>query len=101
MWSFKQELGYLSNSGGTNLQLMMKHNGECFLIVTNLSFLQGLLSFLSAPLLGALSDIWGRKSFLVLTVLFTCCPIPLMLISPWLVLKVLLMQLAMKLIYIN
>nr|XP_023699697.1 hippocampus abundant transcript 1 protein-like [Paramormyrops kingsleyae] len=44
---------------------------------------KGLLSFLSAPLIGALSDVWGRKSFLLLTVFFTCVPIPLMRISPW------------------
>lgn len=45
--------------------------------------IQGLLSFLSAPLIGALSDIWGRKPFLLLTVTFTCVPIPLMKFSPW------------------
>merc|ERR1719244_1879158 len=39
--------------------------------------IKGLLSFLSAPLIGALSDIWGRKVF------FTCAPIPLMKINPW------------------
>ncbi|CAF4364523.1 unnamed protein product, partial [Rotaria magnacalcarata] len=44
--------------------------------------IKGLLTFLSSPLLGAYSDIWGRKSFLLLTVFFTCCPIPLMKISP-------------------
>ncbi|XP_077073653.1 hippocampus abundant transcript 1 protein isoform X1 [Siphateles boraxobius] len=44
---------------------------------------KGLLSFMSAPLIGALSDIWGRKSFLLLTVFFTCAPIPLMRINPW------------------
>lgn len=44
---------------------------------------KGLLSFLSAPLIGALSDIWGRKSFLLMTVFFTCAPIPFMRISPW------------------
>lgn len=44
---------------------------------------KGLLSFMSAPLVGALSDVWGRKSFLLLTVFFTCAPIPLMRISPW------------------
>uniref|UniRef100_A0A8C2H0N3 Hippocampus abundant transcript 1 protein-like n=1 Tax=Cyprinus carpio TaxID=7962 RepID=A0A8C2H0N3_CYPCA len=43
---------------------------------------KGLLSFLSAPLIGALSDVWGRKSFLLLTVFFTCAPIPLLKISP-------------------
>ncbi|NXA57956.1 MF14C protein, partial [Mohoua ochrocephala] len=43
---------------------------------------KGFLSFLSAPLIGALSDAWGRKSFLLLTVFFTCVPIPLMRISP-------------------
>uniref|UniRef100_A0A3P9L065 Major facilitator superfamily (MFS) profile domain-containing protein n=1 Tax=Oryzias latipes TaxID=8090 RepID=A0A3P9L065_ORYLA len=45
--------------------------------------LQGFLSFLSAPLIGALSDIWGRKSFLLMTVFFTCAPIPFMRLSPW------------------
>lgn len=45
--------------------------------------LQGLLSFLSAPLIGALSDVWGRRPFLLLTVFFTCAPIPLMRLSPW------------------
>uniref|UniRef100_A0A3Q3XFA2 Major facilitator superfamily (MFS) profile domain-containing protein n=1 Tax=Mola mola TaxID=94237 RepID=A0A3Q3XFA2_MOLML len=44
---------------------------------------KGFLSFLSAPLIGALSDTWGRKSFLLMTVFFTCAPIPFMRISPW------------------
>ncbi|XP_005754792.1 hippocampus abundant transcript-like protein 1 [Pundamilia nyererei] len=44
---------------------------------------KGFLSFLSAPLIGALSDIWGRKSFLLMTVFFTCAPIPFMKISHW------------------
>ncbi|XP_072289354.1 hippocampus abundant transcript-like protein 1 [Eucyclogobius newberryi] len=44
---------------------------------------KGFLSFLSAPLIGALSDIWGRKSFLLMTVFFTCAPIPFMRLSPW------------------
>ncbi|XP_013785386.1 hippocampus abundant transcript 1 protein-like [Limulus polyphemus] len=45
--------------------------------------IKGFLSFLSAPLVGALSDIWGRKVFLLLTVFFTCSPIPLMRIYTW------------------
>ncbi|KAG7221182.1 hypothetical protein INR49_017469 [Caranx melampygus] len=45
--------------------------------------IQGLLSFMSAPLIGALSDVWGRRSFLLVTVFFTCAPIPLMRLSPW------------------
>lgn len=44
---------------------------------------KGFLSFMSAPLIGALSDVWGRKSFLLVTVFFTCFPIPLMTINPW------------------
>lgn len=56
-----------------------------FLLTTFVFPSQGLLSFLSAPLIGALSDVWGRKSFLLLTVFFTCAPIPLMKISPWFV----------------
>ncbi|OXA55543.1 Hippocampus abundant transcript 1 protein [Folsomia candida] len=45
--------------------------------------IKGLLSFLSAPLIGALSDVWGRKLFLLLTVFFTCAPIPLMQLNTW------------------
>ncbi len=36
---------------------------------------------MSAPLIGAMSDIWGRKVFLLITVFFTCLPIPLMRIN--------------------
>ncbi|CAH0594460.1 unnamed protein product [Chrysodeixis includens] len=45
--------------------------------------IKGILSFLSAPLIGALSDVWGRKFFLLVTVFFTCAPIPLMTINTW------------------
>ncbi|KAH8345767.1 hypothetical protein KR067_003528 [Drosophila pandora] len=45
--------------------------------------IKGILSFLAAPLIGALSDIWGRKFFLLITVFFTCLPIPLMSINNW------------------
>jgi len=54
-----------------------------FLINGLVQGIKGLLSFLSAPLLGALSDVWGRRMFLLLTVVCTCAPIPLMSISPW------------------
>ena len=37
---------------------------------------KGFLSFLSAPLIGALSDVYGRKLFLLVTAFFTCVPIP-------------------------
>ena len=45
--------------------------------------IKGILSFLSAPLVGALSDIYGRKVFLLVTVFFTCLPIPVMKINPY------------------
>lgn len=45
--------------------------------------IKGILSFLSAPLIGALSDVWGRKFFLLVTVFFTCAPIPWMTINTW------------------
>jgi len=43
---------------------------------------KGFLSFLSAPLIGALSDIWGRKLFLLVTAFFTCVPIPFIKVDP-------------------
>lgn len=42
---------------------------------------KGFLSFLSAPLVGALSDQWGRKYLLLITVMFTCFPIPVMAVN--------------------
>merc|ERR1719412_1586232 len=42
---------------------------------------KGILSFLSAPLIGALSDVWGRKVFLLVTAFFTCLPIPFLLLD--------------------
>ncbi|XP_022212705.2 LOW QUALITY PROTEIN: hippocampus abundant transcript 1 protein [Drosophila obscura] len=45
--------------------------------------IKGILSFLSAPLIGALSDIWGRRLLLLVTVTFTCLPIPLMFVHSW------------------
>ena len=41
---------------------------------------KGLLSFLCAPVIGALSDVWGRKHFLLVTVACTCLPLPFLLI---------------------
>ncbi|XP_033157607.1 hippocampus abundant transcript 1 protein [Drosophila mauritiana] len=44
---------------------------------------KGILSFLSSPLIGALSDIYGRKVLLLITVIFTCLPIPMMTMDNW------------------
>jgi len=55
---------------------------QTFLMNGLIQGVKGLLSFLAAPLIGALSDVWGRKPFMLLTVTFTCAPIPLMKFSP-------------------
>ncbi len=55
--------------------------GTVYVYVYVWLYVQGTLSFLSAPLLGALSDAWGRKSFLLLAVFITCAPIPLLLLN--------------------
>ncbi|KPP72516.1 hippocampus abundant transcript 1 protein-like, partial [Scleropages formosus] len=84
---------------GSAIGFLRKREGRCSLLSASVLYqtfpqhaflmnglihgVKGLLSFLSAPLIGALSDVWGRKSFLLLTVVFTCAPIPLMRISPW------------------
>ncbi|XP_022257139.1 hippocampus abundant transcript 1 protein-like, partial [Limulus polyphemus] len=43
----------------------------------------GFLSFFSAPIVGALSDVFGRKVFLLLAVIFTSSPIPLLIFNKW------------------
>uniref|UniRef100_A0A9J7YMG5 Major facilitator superfamily (MFS) profile domain-containing protein n=1 Tax=Cyprinus carpio carpio TaxID=630221 RepID=A0A9J7YMG5_CYPCA len=70
----------------TTPMLMVLHETfpkHTFLINGLIQGVKGLLSFMSAPLIGALSDVWGRRSFLLVTVFFTCAPIPLMRLSPW------------------
>lgn len=43
--------------------------------------LKGFLSFLTAPMIGALSDVWGRRVFLLVTVGATCLPLAFLLFS--------------------
>uniref|UniRef100_A0A0X3PY14 Major facilitator superfamily (MFS) profile domain-containing protein n=2 Tax=Diphyllobothriidae TaxID=28843 RepID=A0A0X3PY14_SCHSO len=62
----------------------MKHSlRTLFLMNGIIQGIKGFLSFLSAPLIGSMSDIFGRKPFLFLTVTFTCSPIPLIKLSHW------------------
>eukprot|EP00040_Diaphanoeca_grandis_P014019 m.70932 g.70932 ORF g.70932 m.70932 type:complete len:500 (+) comp24288_c2_seq1:430-1929(+) len=42
---------------------------------------KGFFSFLAAPLIGTLSDIWGRRMFLTLTVASTCAPLAFLLLD--------------------
>lgn len=70
----------------TSPMLTVLHNTfqeHTFLMNGLIQGVKGILSFLSAPLIGALSDVWGRKSFLLVTVFFTCVPIPLLRFNPW------------------
>nr|CAD7432267.1 unnamed protein product [Timema monikensis] len=71
---------YCSTTAGVLNETFPDHT---FLMNGLIMGIKGLLSFLSAPLIGALSDVWGRKFFLLITVFFTCAPIPLMTINTW------------------
>lgn len=73
--------GLLTNLNIEVIADTFKHH--TFLMNGLIQGVKGILSFLSAPLLGALSDVWGRKLFLLISVAFTCMPIPLLKISPW------------------
>ena len=73
----------IGSSSITLCYILVAYHGMRNLII-RFPMCQGLLSFLSAPLIGALSDVWGRRPFLFLTVTFTCAPIPLMKLMPWL-----------------
>jgi MFS family permease len=44
--------------------------------------IKGILSFLSAPLVGALSDIWGRKFFLLVRTLRTHSIAYILILNP-------------------
>lgn len=43
--------------------------------------IKGTLSFLMSPPIGFMSDIYGRKPFLLITVVFTCLPVPILFIN--------------------
>ncbi|TKR88481.1 hypothetical protein L596_012715 [Steinernema carpocapsae] len=66
-----------------NLVLAETFPSNKFLMNGLILGVKGILSFLSAPLIGSLSDTWGRKFFLLVTVFCTCMPIPCLKISPW------------------
>ena len=86
-WIFSNEINLINSiwdffikSFWNNEMVNLNENNSLYKIMC---FLQGILSFLSAPLIGALSDVWGRKFFLLITVFFTCLPIPFMKINTW------------------
>lgn len=54
---------------------------QMWLVLGLMQGVKGLLSFLSAPLIGALSDTYGRRPFLLLTVGCTCLPLPFLFIT--------------------
>uniref|UniRef100_A0A336LUJ4 CSON004941 protein n=1 Tax=Culicoides sonorensis TaxID=179676 RepID=A0A336LUJ4_CULSO len=72
-----------SPKGYVKMVLNQTFPSHTFLMNGLVMGIKGILSFLSAPLVGALSDVWGRKFFLLITVFFTCAPIPLMSINSW------------------
>ena len=64
-------------------QMAKTFGDETFLINGIIQGTKGFLSFLAAPIIGAFSDIKGRRHFLLITVFATCLPIPLLVIRPW------------------
>lgn len=64
-------------------QLNKTFGADTLLINGIIQGIKGFLSFLSAPLIGAFSDIKGRKPLLLITVVATCLPIPLLIIRPY------------------
>eukprot|EP00035_Acanthoeca_spectabilis_P025375 m.458165 g.458165 ORF g.458165 m.458165 type:complete len:495 (+) comp21435_c0_seq1:288-1772(+) len=54
---------------------------KMWVVVGVMQGLKGFLSFLTAPMIGALSDVWGRKTFLLVTVGATCLPLAFLLVS--------------------
>lgn len=82
---FTRYANFEFDSNSTFILQVLNHTfpDHTFLMNGLVMGIKGILSFLSAPLIGALSDVWGRKFFLLITVFFTCLPIPLMTINTW------------------
>mmetsp|Transcript_35181 Transcript_35181/g.92056 ORF Transcript_35181/g.92056 Transcript_35181/m.92056 type:complete len:501 (+) Transcript_35181:205-1707(+) len=55
--------------------------GQMWVVVGVMQGLKGFFSFLTAPMVGALSDVMGRRVFLLVTVGATCLPLAFLLVS--------------------
>lgn len=63
--------------------LLQEYGHKVYLVLGSADCIRGLLAFFACPLFGKLSDLWGRKHCLLITVLGSCAPVCSLALFPW------------------
>lgn len=63
--------------------LLQEYGNKVYLVLGSADCIRGLLAFFACPLFGKLSDLWGRKHCLLITVLGSCAPVCSLALFSW------------------
>lgn len=63
--------------------LLEEYGPRVYIVLGSADCVRGLLAFFACPLFGKLSDLWGRKNCLLVTVLGTCAPVCSLALFSW------------------
>lgn len=63
--------------------LLQEYGSKVYLVLGSADCIRGLLAFFACPLFGKLSDLWGRKQCLLITVLGSCAPVCSLALFSW------------------
>ena len=63
--------------------LLDQYQNRVYLVLGCADCIRGLLAFLTCPLFGKLSDLWGRRLCLLITVIGSCSPVCSLAFFPW------------------
>ncbi|CAJ1948563.1 unnamed protein product [Cylindrotheca closterium] len=63
--------------------LLQEYGNKVYLVLGSADCIRGLLAFFACPLFGKLSDLWGRKQCLLITVLGSCAPVCSLALFSW------------------
>ncbi len=63
--------------------LLQQYGSATYLVLGCADCVRGLLAFVACPLFGKLSDQWGRRVCLLITVMGTCAPVCSLALFPW------------------
>ena len=63
--------------------LLQEYGSRVYIVLGSADCIRGLLAFFACPLFGKLSDLWGRKKCLLVTVVGTCAPVCSLALFSW------------------
>jgi MFS family permease len=63
--------------------LLQEYGHRVYIVLGSADCIRGLLAFFACPLFGKLSDLWGRKLCLLITVFGSCAPVCSLALFSW------------------